>query len=31
MCVETSKGKVFLNVAMRYNQQRAEHAAAAHG
>jgi chemotaxis protein CheX len=30
MCIETPKGKVFLNVAMRYNQHREEHAAAAH-
>jgi chemotaxis protein CheX len=25
MCIETSKGKVFMNVAMRYNQRREEH------
>ena len=30
MCIETSKGKVFLNVAMRYSQRREEHATAAH-
>jgi hypothetical protein len=30
MCIETSKGKVFMNVAMRYNQHREEHATAAH-
>jgi chemotaxis protein CheX len=30
MCIETSKGKVFMNVAMRYNQPREEHVAAAH-
>ena len=30
MCIETSKGKVFMNVAMRYTQHREEHAAAAH-
>ncbi len=31
MCIETAKGKVFLNVAMRYNQRRQEHAAASRG
>jgi chemotaxis protein CheX len=28
--IETSKGRVFMNVAMRYNEGREQHAAAAH-
>jgi chemotaxis protein CheX len=31
MCIETGSGKVFMNVAMRYNRTRPEHHAAAVG